>query len=173
MNSNINFNSNSNSNSNSNINFDSNSNSNLDSNSNIWGPSAWRFLHTITFNYPINPTNDQKEIYRNFFKNLGLVLPCGICEYNYNIHLVKYPIENYLKTKEDLVKWLINIHNEVNILHNKPIKKFDEIIDYYTNLYNNNNNNNNSSNDGIFIIGIIIVIIIIIIYYYYKKNKYI
>ena len=104
-----------------NSNINSNSNSNLDSNSNIWGPSAWRFLHTITFNYPINPTNEQKEIYRNFFKNLGLVLPCGICEYNYNIHLVKYPIENYLKTKEDLVKWLINIHNEVNILHNKEI----------------------------------------------------
>ncbi len=141
-----------------------------DSNTNIWGPSAWRFLHTITFNYPINPSNHDKEIYKIFFKNLGLVLPCGICEYNYNIHLDKYPIENYLSTKEDLVKWLINIHNEVNKLHNKSIKSFDEIINYYTNLYNNKNN------DTTFFIGVVItIIIIIIIYYLYiKKNiKYI
>ena len=32
----------------------------------IWGPSAWIFLHTITLNYPNNPTIYDKQNYKNF-----------------------------------------------------------------------------------------------------------
>ena len=35
-------------------------------NVNEWGPGGWTFLHTITFNYPLDPTNEDKERYRNF-----------------------------------------------------------------------------------------------------------
>ena len=27
----------------------------------IWGPPGWLFLHTLTFNYPNNPTKEEKE----------------------------------------------------------------------------------------------------------------
>ena len=33
----------------------------------VWGPNAWIFLHSITMNYPKNPTNEDKEKYRTFF----------------------------------------------------------------------------------------------------------
>ena len=33
----------------------------------IWGPPGWLFLHTITFNYPTNPTEEDKKYYKNFF----------------------------------------------------------------------------------------------------------
>ena len=26
-----------------------------------WGPAIWHFIHTISFNYPIQPTNKQKK----------------------------------------------------------------------------------------------------------------
>ena len=26
----------------------------------VWGPSLWHFLHTVSFNYPVNPTNKDK-----------------------------------------------------------------------------------------------------------------
>ena len=29
-------------------------------NNKIWGPDAWLFLHTITFNYPENPSEQDK-----------------------------------------------------------------------------------------------------------------
>jgi len=45
-------------------------------NNNVWGPSAWTFLHTITFNYPEDPTEDDKRKYYNFFMNIKDVLPC-------------------------------------------------------------------------------------------------
>ena len=32
----------------------------------VWGPSLWHTLHTISFNYPTNPTKEQKSDYYNF-----------------------------------------------------------------------------------------------------------
>ena len=28
----------------------------------IWGPNMWHYLHTISFNYPIKPSIDDKKI---------------------------------------------------------------------------------------------------------------
>ena len=36
----------------------------------VWGPIAWTFLHTLSFNYPINPTPEDKIHYRDFVLNL-------------------------------------------------------------------------------------------------------
>ena len=27
----------------------------------VWGPGMWHYLHTMSFNYPINPTPQQKK----------------------------------------------------------------------------------------------------------------
>ena len=48
----------------------------------VWGPSQWHMLHTISFNYPVNPTNQQKKDYRNYVLSLQNVLPCGACRKN-------------------------------------------------------------------------------------------
>jgi len=29
----------------------------------VWGPSMWHFLHTMSFNYPVTPTQEQKRHY--------------------------------------------------------------------------------------------------------------
>ena len=28
---------------------------------NVWGPSMWHSLHCISFNYPVNPTCEEKK----------------------------------------------------------------------------------------------------------------
>ena len=38
----------------------------------VWGPSMWHFLHIMSFNYPINPTPEDKSNYRNFILNIEL-----------------------------------------------------------------------------------------------------
>ena len=80
----------------------------------FWGPHAWIFLHSITMNYPINPSENDKGIYKNFFHSLQFILPCQKCAYNYKRHLDEYPIDQALDSRESLIQWLINIHNEVN-----------------------------------------------------------
>jgi hypothetical protein len=131
----------------------------------IWGPHAWIFLHSITFNYPINPSNTEKKQYYNFFISLKNILPCDKCRLHYIQNLNKYPLtNNILSSKENLIKWLIKIHNEVNKKNGKSIESYENVIKYYNNLYQNNNNNIKYICS---FIGIIVVFGIL----YYMKNK--
>ena len=41
----------------------------------VWGPPMWHFLHTMSFNYPVEPTLENKKHYKNFIYNLRHVLP--------------------------------------------------------------------------------------------------
>ena len=45
----------------------------------VWGPSLWHYLHTMSFNYPIKPTKEDKKYYKEFIFNLKHVLPCKYC----------------------------------------------------------------------------------------------
>ena len=97
----------------------------------LWGPGTWKLLHSITFNYPKEPTSRDKEIHANFFNSLQYVLPCEKCAYHFSQNLKKYPIEEVLDEKEEFVKWLIHVHNEVNTMLNKPVKSQEEVIEEY------------------------------------------
>ncbi len=80
-----------------------------------WGPGAWTYLHTITFNYPVNkPTNKDKNNMKHFFKSVGDTLPCKYCRASYKVFAKELPIENYLNSRKNLTKWLYLIHNKVN-----------------------------------------------------------
>ena len=98
----------------------------------FWGSSGWKFLHSITFQYPVKPTVDDKAHYKEFFNSLKYTLPCQKCAYHYSKHLRKYPIDIALKSKDDLVKWLIDVHNEVNKSLGKREYSYQEVIDIYT-----------------------------------------
>jgi len=104
---------------------------------NIWGPSAWVFLHTITLTYPHNPTNQDKKNYKLFFYNLANVLPCTYCSHNYSIHLKQLPIDSFLANKKSLVQWLLQIHNLTNNnLKKNIIFTMDDFTQKYRNIYN-------------------------------------
>ena len=97
----------------------------------FWGPSGWKFLHSVTFQYPIKPTVNDKAHYKEFFNSLKHTLPCEKCAYHYTAHLRKFPIDSALETREKLVRWLINVHNEVNKSLGKREYSYEEVIDIY------------------------------------------
>lgn len=134
----------------------------------IWGSHAWIFLHTITLNYPKNPTLYDKKVYKNFFENLDKILPCTWCAHNYRIHMKKYPIQHYLGTKKNLVKWLIIMHNEVNKILKKNTINYEEFLYIYKDLYKQNE----SCNLYIIIPIIIIIIIITCSFIYFNQSKF-
>jgi hypothetical protein len=86
----------------------------------LWGPSGWLFLHCITFGYPykIDPTNPehlakQNDYYR-FFYYLGKVLPCKYCRNSYDEFFESNSPMRHLGSREELSKWLFDIHNLIN-----------------------------------------------------------
>lgn len=56
----------------------------------VWGPAMWHFLHTMSFNYPNQPTVLQKKQYRDFILSLEHVLPCKYCRINFKDNLKKF-----------------------------------------------------------------------------------
>jgi len=83
----------------------------------IWGPPAWEFLHSITFGYPINPTPEQKEAYKDFFIRVGDILPCKYCRESYKKFISKGNTkltDKVLENRESLTNWFYLIHEQVN-----------------------------------------------------------
>ena len=134
----------------------------------LWGPSGWKFLHYITLSYPENPDENIKKTYKNFFSELYQVLPCEKCRINYEEHLKIYPLsDKVLESKENIVKWLISMHNLVNIINNKKEYSYDDFNNEYIlnqNIYNDNNTNNYQ-----YLIFLLLLLILILLYFLIKK----
>ncbi|ATZ80856.1 putative thiol oxidoreductase [Bodo saltans virus] len=79
----------------------------------IWGPDLWKSIHNISFNYPYNPTQKDKDNYRNFFVALGNVLPCCVCRNNFGDHIKTGDTkltDDVLKNRDTLTRWLHYFH---------------------------------------------------------------
>lgn len=98
----------------------------------IWGPHGWKFLHYVSLGYPNNPSEEDKRNYKNFYTSLQHILPCAKCANNYSHNLKKYPIDNHLGSRDTLVRWVIDIHNQVNNELNKKEYTYEEALSLYT-----------------------------------------
>jgi hypothetical protein len=81
----------------------------------VWGPAAWHLLHTISFNYPINPTEENKKQYKEFVESLKNVLPCKYCRMNLENNLKAHPIKPcHMKNRDTFSRYIYNLHEIVN-----------------------------------------------------------
>ena len=46
----------------------------------IWGPHFWFVLHLVSFHYPDNPNQKDKDSYKSFYYSVQGILPCQNCE---------------------------------------------------------------------------------------------
>ena len=86
----------------------------------IWGPIVWTALHTISFNYPVNPTNEDKIHYKEFIYSLKYVLPCKYCRINLTKNFVQKPLLMcHMKNRETFSRYIYELHELVNKMLNK------------------------------------------------------
>ena len=86
----------------------------------VWGPSMWHYLHTMSFNYPICPSKQDKKNYKEFIYNLTNVLPCKYCRKNLISNLKAHPLKAcHLKNRETYSRYVYNLHEIVNKMLNK------------------------------------------------------
>ena len=78
----------------------------------FWGPSGWKLLHLVTFDYKYSPTN--AIVYSQFFESIPYILPCKFCRSSLSDYYEQYPYTTYVNPGLDLKKWMYNIHNCVN-----------------------------------------------------------
>jgi hypothetical protein len=102
----------------------------------VWGPAMWHYLHTMSFNYPVEPTKEQKIHYRDFVLNLRNVLPCKYCRMNLANNLKKKPLMMcHMKSRETFSRYIYELHETVNrMLNKKSNLTYCEVRDRYENF---------------------------------------
>ncbi len=102
----------------------------------IWGPSQWHFLHTMSFNYPVNPTQKDKVNYRAYVLSLRNVLPCGKCRANLRHNFKKLPLNMcHMASRLTFSKYIFDLHELINeMLHKKSGLTYEQVRDTYENF---------------------------------------
>ena len=86
----------------------------------VWGPSMWHFLHTMSFNFPVSPTPEQKQHYMEFILNLRNILPCKYCRMNLTNNLATRPLKMcHMESRDTFSRFVYDLHETVNKLLGK------------------------------------------------------
>ena len=83
-----------------------------DKNEKGWCFGHWTTSHAEVEQFPDNPTDLDKESIRAYFQGKARFTPCRLCGAHFYQIMQKNPIT--CNSKEELKKWLIDAHNEVN-----------------------------------------------------------
>jgi len=99
----------------------------------VWGPPMWHYLHTMSFNYPVNPNAEDKKNYRNFIINLQYVLPCKYCRINLTNNFKKKPLQMcHMANRETFSRYIYELHELVNkMLHKASHLSYCEVRERY------------------------------------------
>lgn len=99
----------------------------------VWGPSLWHTLHTISFNYPVNPTKRDKKNYKDFILSLKHILPCKYCRMNFKKNIKEVPLtQKALKNRHNFSKWMYCFHEHINkMLKKKSGLKYNDVRERY------------------------------------------
>lgn len=99
----------------------------------VWGPGLWHYLHTMSFNYPNEPTKKQKNDYRNFVLSLKDVLPCGKCRTNLKNNFKTLPLRmKDMENRYTFSKYIYELHELINRMLNKESGlSYEEVRERY------------------------------------------
>lgn len=101
----------------------------------IWGPDLWKVLHRYSLAYPRNqPPEETQKAARAFYNSHKYLLPCPYCRAHYAKYFDEHFTDETTKSRASLVKWVFDLHNEVNKRLGKPILNIT--VDDLPRLYN-------------------------------------
>lgn len=102
----------------------------------VWGPSLWHYLHTMSFNYPVKPSKEDKKYYKEFIMSLKYVLPCKYCRINLRSNLKAIPLDaKALKNRTNFSRWMYCLHEHINkMLKKKSGLTYCQVRERYENF---------------------------------------
>ena len=102
----------------------------------VWGPGLWHYLHIVSFNYPIKPTQIQKNKYKQFLFNLQYTLPCKYCRINLKNNFKKFPLKDQIfENRHNFSRYIYDLHELINkMLKKKSGLTYCGVRDTYENF---------------------------------------
>lgn len=81
----------------------------------FWGPRLWYILHKMSYTYPDRASTEQQQLYYQFFNLTRYMIPCPFCSIHYKDAIQNKMLERQLNTRQEVIDWFRNHHNDVNI----------------------------------------------------------
>ena len=99
----------------------------------VWGPGMWHYLHTMSFNYPINPTATDKKKYKLCITNLHIHYHVNIVESILKITFKHLPLTNAcMSSRDTFSRYVYDLHELINkMLKKKSNLTYSEVRDRY------------------------------------------
>ena len=87
----------------------------------------------MSFNYPVNPTKENKKQYKEFIVSLQHVLPCKYCRMNLANNFKKKPLlACHMANRETFSRYVYELHEMVNrMLHKKSNLSYCDVRERY------------------------------------------
>ena len=98
----------------------------------IFGPVFWAAIHMVSFNYPVKPTPEQKQHYKEWIMATGNVLPCRYCRDNFSNNVQKAQRPGDFDSRDAFSRFCYRLHSEVNRMLSKDTSMtFEHVRDMY------------------------------------------
>ncbi|GAA5956042.1 hypothetical protein JCM21900_002575 [Sporobolomyces salmonicolor] len=82
------------------------------------GRASWKLLHTMAARFPEQPTDSEREAFKDFLYLFSRLYPCGECAAEFQALLRKHPPQTSSRTAASF--HLCHLHNLVNTRLGKP-----------------------------------------------------
>ena len=99
----------------------------------VWGSITWLLFPSFAEKIKEEQFINIKDRFIIFIKDTCFNLPCPICS-SHALEVLKQSNMNLIKTKADMIEFLRQFHNIVNIKLDKPILDKNYVITYYKNV---------------------------------------
>jgi hypothetical protein len=97
----------------------------------LWGTYTWILLHWMTSQIQETNFSGERKHMIDMIKDICANLPCPNCREHAGQYLKKVPIE-HCQTKEELLSYIYNFHNSVNMRGKKEYQPFSIMEKYKT-----------------------------------------
>lgn len=105
---------------------------------NIWGPAMWMSIHIVSFNYPVQPTLEDKRHYSTWLVHIGTILPCKYCRENFTKNMaaagwrwtrLEDNFDTVMRTRHMFSKFCYLLHDNVNQMLKKSSPPFEQVCE--------------------------------------------
>lgn len=98
-----------------------------------WGRTVWNALYVFAVGFPENPTIEEQEAAMNMVLSLQHLLPCESCRNNFLGELRELPVEQYVGSRKDFIKFVNGLHQSVSTRLGKPTETVHEATQFLRN----------------------------------------
>jgi hypothetical protein len=104
------------------------------SNPAIWGPPYWYSLHNSAAHYPVQASQIVAKRMKERILAIPYEIPCPTCLPHASAYVEKFSdqdLDRIVSGRDNLIKFFVDFHNEVNRRYGKPIFSYESAYKKY------------------------------------------